>query len=359
MFKADAMTIPTLRGPGELLATLPLILGFTPVESIVVVGIGAGGEIGPVMRVDRKDCLTPQVCSSITRALVAHLSRQGANAAILVSYTAADVRVSCEAAVALRDGLARLVSRIDMWAVTEGHYFAPGCADIACCPVGGTEIPAPDQGAVFSSEEATWLAGKVRVAPRKLWGTADALERRRCASAAVRWKSKRDGDGNDWRRRSMGIIQRCLSEDESSGTPMPEADIGKMLSGLADVRVRDAVIVWLVAGSAKAIDDVLAGHPTPEVANALDAMLDPSSSCTPSEIQIQAVRSVLLRGVALARRKDAAPLLAVLALVEWWSGSSMSALSMCEAAEECVPGYRLADLIRATILAGVMPGWLE
>jgi len=356
--RVEDMTIPTLRGPGELLATLPHLLGFTPVESIVIVGIREGGEIGAVMRVDRDDCLMAEVCESMARSIAAHLTRDGAVAAILVSYTDEPVRVCCEAADALRVAIADVVPRVDAWAVSRNNYFSPGCADVTCCPVAGTAVPRSAPRAATMSSGAATRTSTSHASTRRPWGTALTLERRRCARAADRWAARRADGELSWRRRSVDLWQQHLVRALDPEASLREADMGKLVAGMADVRVRDAVIVWLVSGSANAIDDVVEGISSDSVAQALDSMLDCRIGVALDEVQAAAVRSVLLRCISHGRRKDAAPLLCVLALVEWWTGEPGAALSFCDAASAGTPGYRLAALIRATILAGVMPGWL-
>src|SRR5690606_4365988 len=53
-------THPTMKGPGELLATIPTLLGFEPRESVVVIGMRGAADMGVMMRVDRDDCLIPE-----------------------------------------------------------------------------------------------------------------------------------------------------------------------------------------------------------------------------------------------------------------------------------------------------------
>jgi len=40
-----------VRTPGELIASIPVLLGFVPLDSIVVVGIGASGRVAPIVDV--------------------------------------------------------------------------------------------------------------------------------------------------------------------------------------------------------------------------------------------------------------------------------------------------------------------
>lgn len=350
------MTIPTLRGPGELIATVPWMLGSTPHESVIVIGVGARGEVGVIMRVDREDCLIPEVASSMTRSIAAQLAREGAASAILVSYTTQDVRMCCEAADALRDALTDRVGRIDSWAVRDGKYFAPGCADVTCCLIAGAPVPELD-GKQRGLRRLTPSNGPSHSPHSERWGGAPIQARRRSSRAADRWRDKKAQAEGPWRASSFEMWRDQL--DGTSGAPsaMADAHIGKMIAALADVRVRDAVIVSLVPGSERAVDDVLAGRSTAAVTAALDSLITPWGGVSCDDHEAEVACDILRRGVERCRRKEAAPLLAILGLLEWWRANPEGALSWCEAACESVPGYRLAELVRATVLAGLEPGW--
>jgi hypothetical protein len=350
------MNTSTLRGPGELLAALPYILGFIPVESIVVVGIRTGGELGAVMRVDRADCLVDDVLGPMARSLEAQLARDGAVSVVLVSYTDADVRVSCDAADALRAYVEPAVARIDAWAVTQGRYFAPGCADAACCPAAGTVVP---QCLILgaSAPSRVWRATGSHERSRSAWGSAPAPARRRCSRAADRWLSRRAANPESWRRESFERWRRVLTSGGVNALDLVGADLGKLIAGLSDVRVRDAVIVALIPGAIDVVPDVLDGVTSPRVASALDSVLDPRHGMPCGSPEAAAMKDALSQCVTHCRRKEAAPILTLHALVEWWTGEMEAALSLTTAAMESQPDYRLAGLVRATIVSGILPGW--
>ena len=75
-----------VRTPGELIASLPVLLGFVPLDSIVVVGIGASGRVAPVVRLDRNDLLIAELVQSVASAVVGHLARARATSVVLVSF---------------------------------------------------------------------------------------------------------------------------------------------------------------------------------------------------------------------------------------------------------------------------------
>jgi hypothetical protein len=350
------MTTSTLHGPGELLASVPAFLGFVPYESVVVVGVRDNGEIVAVMRVDRVDLLIDEGVAQIGRTMIAQLARDAATTAVVISFTSADVRLCCEAADALSDELTTAVGHVETWAVCDGRYFAPGCADDSCCPVEGTPVPMLRAAIrdLFAHPRAQRI-GHGSAMPA--WGTASADARRRSSRAADRWTAKQ-GSAARWRESSAALWFDALDESRRGALVLTDARAGKLISAISDVRVRDAVIVWLVPGSQDAVSDVLAGIPSESVADALDTVLKPQRGIRCGRSEFAATSEVISECVARCRRKEAAPLLALLAVVEWWAGHPQAAIACCDNSTDSAPGYRLAELVRATVLAGLEPGWM-
>src|SRR5660398_283210 len=75
-----------LSDPGELIATIPLMLGFTPFDSVVVVGLTASGAMRPVLRADAADFAVVDCARDRSRVAATQLSRAGAGQAILVGF---------------------------------------------------------------------------------------------------------------------------------------------------------------------------------------------------------------------------------------------------------------------------------
>jgi len=67
-----------LSDPGELIATIPLMLGFTPADSVVMVGLTAAGTMRPVLRADAADFAVAEGAQALSRVAAAQLSRAGA-----------------------------------------------------------------------------------------------------------------------------------------------------------------------------------------------------------------------------------------------------------------------------------------
>ena len=127
----------TLTSPHDLIAAIPFLIGYHPVDSLVVVSI-KDNCIGMAMRVDYPDDLP----ASAYDLLASHLQREGSSGALLVAYVPA-TRNDGEAVLS---DLAAALTRIDV-AIDEsllikgGRYRSMLCADSQCCPAGGRELP--------------------------------------------------------------------------------------------------------------------------------------------------------------------------------------------------------------------------
>ncbi|MDN4481573.1 DUF4192 family protein [Demequina muriae] len=336
-----------LTGPGELIAAIPTLVGFTPRESVVAVGLDGAGEVVAALRVDRNDARVAEMAASLGRAIAARLRAASARRAFLVTFTTDDVSLACPAVDALRPAVEAAVERVDVWACDGDRYLSPGCADPVCCPVGGRPVPWRTRGAV-APVSASALAHSLTEDEDD---RATSSRRRSAARAADRWWGRR-ADGLDvWRCDSW---QRCAESFPLNATA-PE--IGRAIAGLQDVRVRDALIVQWLGGSDDAIADTLFGRESPAVAGVLDgAMRDPGRE-PPDPAAVTASVRWCRRLLAHARRREHAPVLALVAVVLWWSGDMAGAQHSALAALRRDPDYSLARLVHDVTDARVAPAW--
>jgi hypothetical protein len=127
----------TLTSPHDLIAAIPFLIGYHPVDSLVVVSI-KDNCIGMAMRVDYPDDLP----ASAYDLLASHLQREGSSGALLVAYVPA-TRIDGEAVLS---DLAAALTRIDVaidesLLIKDGSYRSMLCADSDCCPSGGRDLP--------------------------------------------------------------------------------------------------------------------------------------------------------------------------------------------------------------------------
>lgn len=343
------MTSHTIHGPGELIAIIPALLGYYPSESVVVVALSPRGEIDLTARVDREDLLLPEIASQAGGAIAAQLRRVAAHSVIVVSFTEDDASVSCEAIDALLPQIQPLVDMVTAWTSDGRGYRAPGCADPECCPPEGTPLPSGSGGQC--SCEAPLRVAPTR--PASSDATAPERERRRAARAGDRWWARREIDPQEWRCESLAGLTASI--EPSAGV----LDLGRAAVSLRDVRVRDALIVTWLGGSASAIVDVLEGRSTAEVAAALDGALRDSHRPPPHPADVRAALEWCHRMLRLTRRRDAAAVHALAAVVHWYDGGLDEARLAAQRALTCDDGYSLAGLVADVCAAGLEPAWMR
>ena len=127
----------TLTSPLDLLNAVPFLIGFQPKDSIVILSLREGA-IDLAMRIDFPHSLDLEQLET----LVGHLTRNGAEAAIIISYipesnSDADLILKCfaetieERSIPVKEAL---VIVGDRWRSTL-------CADERCCPLEGSPLP--------------------------------------------------------------------------------------------------------------------------------------------------------------------------------------------------------------------------
>lgn len=345
----------TLHGPGDLIAALPSLLGYTPRESVVVVAIGAVDELVAVLRVDRTELLREDRAAGVGRSIAAQLVRAGARLAVMISYTEEDVRLSCPAIDALRPALEGAVEEAEGWAIRDGRFFAPGCARESCCPAEGRVVPAAPHDIGLRPRVRTGSHGDLAAAPDAAYH-ADEAARRRVARAGDRWWDRREGDPHAWREeafRSWCAAVEGIADDAIPADP----EAGRLVASLQDRRVRDAVLVSLLPGWGELAPLVLAGSADEQVARALGVLLSPGEGCPPERDTVEPVWDLCGSLIARARANRRAPMLTLCAVIAWWEGDESSCRALLNRAHASEPGYRLAGLLECTVLAGIDPGW--
>lgn len=134
----------TLTSPHDLIAAIPFLIGYHPVDSLVVVSI-KDNCIGMAMRVDYPIDL-PTAAYDL---LASHLHREGSTGALLVAYVPSG-RSDGEAVLS---DLAAALDRIDLKVdesllIQDGRYRSTMCSDVQCCPPNGRDVPAIDSSRI-------------------------------------------------------------------------------------------------------------------------------------------------------------------------------------------------------------------
>ena len=398
----DATTI-RVREPRELLALLPYQLGFQPRSSAVVVALRPPrGRVGLIARVDLTDLADPGFGPQLARRLVTHLVGDGAARAVLVVYAGCDPRphpsdrpashpghvpvlpqvpgdASGEEAGAVLDAVdhvrtaaAGFLGDVPVWVVGPAGYLSLDCDDLGCCPVGGRplrELQSTEVGAHMVLAGAMVADSREMLVPDV---PAPAAARRNAVRGGRRWQSRRaaaerSGDGALALWRAHGLrLWRSEVRSAALGEPgTGAAGLGRLCVALADVVVRDAVLLTMVPGTADLAERSLAAPPAPhgglgdEIARALAAVVSPQDGVAPDP-DAQAVAEVVLeRVVSHASGVDRAPGLTLLGLLAWGRGDGARAGVLLERALRADERYRLAHLLVDALTAGLPPGWVR
>lgn len=189
------------------------------------------------------------------------------------------------------------------WTVQGGRYRFVGCRDAFCCPPQGTPLPP--------------------LLPR---GIPEGSGTQCDALAAFRSAVRQSLDG------------RQPSED----------DLWNVINGLADVHARDAIIVEVGGGGAELADIVAAGGDADGVREVIASLFDTRS---PDHAEgrwsaIQAVtRSLIAQFEYSEDEHEMVPVLALAALVHWWSGELDEARFAVHRASAVDPNYSLVKLM--------------
>ena len=187
---APARQVLKLSGPPDVAAAVPYVVGFQPVESLVVIALkGPRQGILHTLRVDLSD-----IAEVVRRqlpdqpvhphAIAATLKRNGAEAALLVVLTerpAQPDEVLPGRAIAL--GLLDELSEVDIpvreaMLVQDGRWFSYLCDNPDCCPASGTPVTGPAQDRVLAELA---LAGE-----SPLRGGREEIEARVAPEASIR-----------------------------------------------------------------------------------------------------------------------------------------------------------------------------
>lgn len=346
------MSSAKIHSAGELLASIPALLGFVPHDSLVVVALVRGSRLGVMVRVDRADCQVREVAVELAHAIASQVERDGARDALVVSYTDAITGERDQALDNVVHGLRRRVRVRDAWVVASDRYRSQCCEDEACCPARGFALPLPPTSVTSLVASATgW--GRSEARPSSLG--ADA--RRRVARARSRALAARERDESLWRVKRFGEWQAAVQEALDGRMPS-DAFAGRMLAGFEDTRVRDAIVVSLHSRYAGVAETVIQGGDAPGVRTVLAGLVRGERTPDPASIEAAIDLSMFLSRAACGPRatRGCAGPLTVAAIGQWWLGDTRLAAQLLDTAIAAEPSYRLAQLAAATIAAGLNPG---
>lgn len=157
-----------LTSPAQMVASLPLWLGYGPTESLVVVCLHEPrGRVGLTLRFDlpagdRERTLAEDVARRV--------SHEGASRVLLVVYTD-EANAAGLAREALVQALMEEICDIDVTdalLVSDGNFWSYLCENVRCCPPQGTALStAADDAAVRLLEAEAVLRGQAFMIDRE------------------------------------------------------------------------------------------------------------------------------------------------------------------------------------------------
>lgn len=319
---------PTARihGPAELLQAIPYLLGFHPHDSLVLVGL-QGTRLVVTARLDLSDAAEPGVIAHSISAM----SGGGAGTVVGVVYDddaapaggPTGAWTGLVAAVAA-DAAANACNLSDVLVVAGRRWWSLCCADEACCPPSGRDLPATPseftaaatvQGVVALPDRAA-LAAVIDPVPHSIRAALEPIIEHfeNAAVAAVL-----AGHTTRWDRSVKRALFTAARGAEAPGWSGPnDTTVARFGVALGTVAIRDAV--WM------AIDD--------------------------GRLPGRALWRDLAR--RLPAPYGAAPLF-LFGWSAWRAGEGALANIAADRALESDPGYSAADLLVAALARGVDP----
>ncbi len=144
----------------------------------------------------------------------------------------------------------------------------------------------------------------------------------------------------------------------ADGEVPPDA-AGRLLAGLEDSTVRDAVMLCVVPGSGLAPESLAAHGPVADVLSVLDRVFGPQDAVRPDEAVLEGAMALLRSLVRQSMPPRAAAPLGLLAWMSWWLGDGAAARTLVERSLTADPTHRLALLLGEALDRGVPPGWAQ
>jgi hypothetical protein len=303
-----------LNGPKDLLTTIPLLLGFHPQHSLVVVGL-IGGELQCTFRAD-----LPGSADHLEHLpdLTAQLSLNRCDACVVIAYGEADLAQAAVAQAGARLHAAG-IEPLDQLRVSEGRWTSLTCGK-PCCPPEGLPVPETTPascevavaGGYAAADRSAIAAQLAPAAPGRRAAVAKAVAETITAEAELDWATQRSID--------LHSIDHWMG---TSALPGP-ADIAAVGLALGDLDIRDYALRRINTG------------------------------------KFEGNRVDLWIWVARHMEEDlVAPAATVAGFAAYRFGNGVLALEAFELALRSSPHYRLAQMLMAALQAGIPPGALS
>jgi hypothetical protein len=247
MTMSDTET-PKIRisAPEELVELVPYLIGFHPAESLVLIGFNAStNQISLGLRVDLPS-------SNVTEAelvpLLQALQRNQVDEVVLILFTNypehRPLRPIADALTAAAEQFG--IGVLDQLVATDSHWWSMLCADIYCCPVGGTPR-VKDSVAATEATYAGMVAASCREDKEKVFaGEPDQQRYERALNRAELRYTQALVDGRIARTRTADAAL-CLAEArrhaDDPARRLTTPQLARIAVALTDISIRDEV--WM------------------------------------------------------------------------------------------------------------------
>lgn len=259
------MTAPitmTVRTTEDVLALVPVVLGFAPAESIVMLTFGAARTFHARCDLPAR----PEDLPAAAEALVEPALEHGVAGVILIVYSA-DPGLATEAAWALCGRFELADVRVLEAIRTDGRRWFPALGERQGLPAGG--VPYDVSAHPFRVQAVA--EGRMLHASRDdLRATVASDPERTCPVVAALAELTGDPPGPGQRAAEAAWAAGLVRRHVSAGTVASDRDVARLVRGLLDVSVRDASASSLTpptaVGHVRFWTDVVRRTPAPMLA---------------------------------------------------------------------------------------------
>jgi Domain of unknown function (DUF4192) len=322
---SSALPVARFTTPAEIAAAIPVLTGFVPQESVVVLSLRPPRKrIGLTMRFD----LPPDDLAEVLAAEVAaRLEHDGAATAVVAVYTEAPDVDGRRAGQALVDAIDDVHPVSEALLVRDGRWWSYLCSGGSCCPSQGTPLDAATSPALELLATESTLQGRAvlasredlvaSIAPPQLLAAVVAEQRLDAAAEAFVTAM---ADPSAAVRAALAIARELL--DAGCDEPVDPAVAAELAMALHAKAVRDEIATW---GLDRA-EDLLA-------------------------LLIQVARQVV--------PPYDAPVCTLLAWISYAQGNGALANVALDRALDTDPDYTMAGLLRQAIDAQLPPAKVQ
>ena len=228
----------TLTSPHDLLAAIPFLIGYHPIDSLVLVSI-KDDCVGMAMRIDY-----PIDQSEIAFDLCAsHISADEADGALIVAYQPRERSDGDEVLAQTTAALSRAgIAIYESILIAEGSYRSLLCHDITCCPIEGRPVPPHDSSRI--AMESVVAGHPMPFASFAELGTSVrsnllAQEEQWLERVQKSYVDPSDSDLNNLQRDGATAVIDLANDFITHGISTDQDLIAHVLGRLSEIQVRD------------------------------------------------------------------------------------------------------------------------